>query len=119
MPGLILDIEYLLEEDFMFKQWVDAGEDSDHLPICLEIRKQPRKSASPFKLCSAWLKNDEVVQLILSNWTPYQEGNGSRVAIHFSQNLLKIKKILKEWAVNKKIQDDQEIIRIDKDLKEL
>ena len=32
--------EDLLEEDFMFKQWVDLGVDSNHLPICLEIQKR-------------------------------------------------------------------------------
>ena len=86
----------------MFKQWVDSGSDSDHLPIFLEIQKQPKKPASPFKICSAWLKNEEVIQLIQSNWIPYQVGNDARAAIHFSQNLLQIKKILKEWAANKK-----------------
>ena len=27
---------------------------------------------SPFKLCSVWLKNEEVIQLIQSKWIPYQ-----------------------------------------------
>ena len=103
----------------MFKQCVDSGVDSDHLPICLEIWKQPKKPAGPFKLCSAWLKNDEVVQLIHSNWIPYQEDHGTRAAIHFTQNLLRIKKLLKEWAANKKLQDEQHIIQIEQDLKEL
>ena len=76
-------------------------------------------STSAFKLCVTWLKNEEVLQLIQSNWIPYQEGNGTRAAIHFSQNLLKIKKLLKDWAANKKLQDDQQIIQIEKDLKEL
>ena len=76
--------EDLLEEDFMLKQWVDSGADSDHLPICLEIKKQPKNLASPFKLCSSWLKNEEVVQLIHSNWIPYQDDNGTRASIHFT-----------------------------------
>ena len=63
--------EDLLEEDLIFKQWVDLGAVSEHVPIYLEIWKQPKKPASPFKLCSAWLKNEEVVQLIHSNWIPY------------------------------------------------
>ena len=86
----------------MFKQWVDSGADSDHLPICLEIQKQPKKLASPFNICSAWLKNEELIQLIQLNWLPYQAGNGTRVVIHFSKNLLRIKRLLKEWAANKK-----------------
>ena len=103
----------------MFKQWVDSGADSDHLPICLEIGKHPKKSVNPFKLCYAWLKNEEVVQLIHSNWIPYQVDNGTRAAIHFTQNQLRIKKLLKEWEANKKVQDDQHIIQIEQDLKEL
>ena len=103
----------------MFKQWVDLRANSDHLPICLEIRKQPKKPASPFKLCSAWLKNEEVVQLIHSNWIPYQVDNGTRASIHFTQNLIRIKKLLKEWETNKKFQYYQHIIQIEQDLKEL
>ena len=34
--------EDLLEEDFMFKQWVDSGADFDHLPICLELRNNQK-----------------------------------------------------------------------------
>ena len=74
---------------------------------------------SPFKLCFAWLKNEEVIQIIQSNWLPYQAGNGTRTAIHFSQNLLRIKKLLKDWATKKKNQDEQTINQIEEDLKEL
>ena len=59
------------------------------------------------------------MQLIHSNWIPYQENNDTRAAIHFSQNLLRIKKPLKELAANKKLQDEQHIIQIEKDMKEL
>ena len=98
---------------------MDSRVDLDHLPIYLEIRKQPKKLASPFKLYFSWLKNEDVVQLIHSNWIPYQDDNGTRDAIHFTQNLIRIKKLLKEWAINKKLQDDQHIIQIEQDLKEL
>ena len=53
--------ENILDENLMFKQWVDSGADSNHLPICIEILKNPSKQANPFKLCSAWLKNEEVI----------------------------------------------------------
>ena len=80
----------------MFKKWVDSRADSDNLPIFLEIKKQPKKLDSPFKLFSFWLKNEEVLQIIQSNWLPYQAENGTRVAVHFTQNLLRIKKLLKD-----------------------
>ena len=94
--------EDLLEGDFMFKRKVDSGAESYHLPICPEI-KNP---ANPFKIFSSWLKNEEVVQIIQSNWMPYQAENGTRAAIHFTQNLLRIKKLLKDWAIKKKVQDE-------------
>ena len=68
---IFLISEDLLEGNFMFKQWVDSGTESDNLPICLEIKKQPKNPSIPFKLCSTWLKNEEVLQIIQSNWLPY------------------------------------------------
>ena len=56
--------ESLIEKALMFKQWVDLGADSNHLPICLEILRNPKKPAIPFKFCAAWLKNEEVLSLI-------------------------------------------------------
>ena len=94
--------ENLLEKDLMLKQWVDSGVDSNHLPIFLEIQKTPGKLASPFKLCSAWLKNEEVLQIIQNKWKPFQETEGGRATIHFSQNMILINFFLKGWAQNKK-----------------
>ena len=103
----------------MFKQWVDSWADSDHLPIFLEFLKNLSKLAIPFKICSAWLKNEEVIQIIQSNWIPSQVEEGTRAAIYFSPNFTRIKKLLKEWAHNKKIQDDQAISQIETELEEL
>ena len=111
--------EDLLEEELMFKQCVDSGADSDHLPICLEIQKQPKNLAIPFKLFSSCLKNEEVTQIIQKNWLPYQADNGTRATIHFTQNLIRIKKLLKDWAIKKKTQDEQAITQIEAELKEL
>ena len=101
----------------MFKQWVDSGAESNHLPIFLEIKKQSKKPTSPFKLCSTWIKNEEVLQIIQSNQLPYQAENGTRVVFHFTQNLLRIKKLLKDWAAKKKAQEDQEITQIEEGFK--
>ena len=98
----------------MFKQWVDS-----RVPIFLEILKNPSKPASPFKLCSAWLKNEEVIQIIQDNWIPFQVEEGSRETVHFYQNLARLKKNLKEWALNKKTQDDQALLQIETELEEL
>ena len=95
--------------DMMLKQWVDSGANSYHMTICLEILSNPRKPTNPFKLCATWLKNEEVIRLIHSNWIPYPVDEDTHAATHFAQNLSQIKILLKEWARNKKILDDQEI----------
>ena len=64
-------------------------------------------------------KNEEVTQIIQSNWFPYQAENGTRVVLHFTQNLLRIKKLLKDWAIKKKVQDEQTINQIEEDLQKL
>ena len=94
--------ESLIEKDLMFKQWVDSGADLDHLPICLDILRNPKKPSIPFKFCAAWLKHEEVLRLTHSKWIPYVEKFGSHVATHFVQNLARIKRLLKDWAKNKK-----------------
>ena len=78
----------LLEKDLQFKQWVESGSDSYHLPICLEVLRNPQKPASPFKFCAAWLKHEEVLRLIHSNWIPYGAEARSHAATHFVQNLV-------------------------------
>ena len=103
----------------MFRQWVDSGEYSDHMPICLEIQRNPKTLASPFKLLSAWIRNEEVLQIIQTHWTPYIVEEGTRATIHFSQILSRIKNLLKDWARNKKIMDDQAITQIEAELKEI
>ena len=39
----LLLVEKLLEKDLMFRKWVDLGVDSDHMRICLEFLKKPKK----------------------------------------------------------------------------
>ena len=63
--------ESLLSKNLMFKQWVDSGGVSYHLPIYLEISNSPKKPSNPFKFCVTWLKNEEVIRIIQKNWIPY------------------------------------------------
>ena len=102
--------ESLLEYDLQFKQWVDSGGDLDHQPICLEVLRKPQKPTYPFKFGASWLKPEEVLELIQSNWTPYGAEAGSHATTHFVQNLARVKKLLKEWEKNKKIQDEQAML---------
>ena len=83
------------------------------MPIYLEFLSSPKKPTNPFKLCATWLKNEEVIRLIHSNWIPYPVDEDTHAATHFAQNLSQIKSLLKEWARNKRILDDQDITQIE------
>ena len=48
--------ESLMGRDLMFKQWMDSRAESDHMPICLKILRNPKKPTNPFKFFVAWLK---------------------------------------------------------------
>ena len=87
----------LIGKDMQFKQWVHSGDESNHLPICLDLMRNPQKPISPFKFCAAWIKHEEVLRLIHSNWIPYGVESTSHAATHYEQNLARIKKLLKEW----------------------
>ena len=71
---------------------------SSHLPGSI---KKPKKPATPFKFGAAWLKHEEVLELMQSNWTPYRAEVGSHAATHLVQNLARVKKLLKERAKTK------------------
>ena len=83
--------ERLLTLDPMIKQWVDYGGDTYHLSICPKNLRNPKNPASPFKLCAAWIKNEDVLRLIQDSWIPYIADEGSHAAIHISQNMARVK----------------------------
>ena len=112
-------VERMLSMDLMIKQWVDSIGDSDHMPICLEILRKPKNPASLFKLCVAWIINEDVLSLIQSNWIPYIVDEGSQVVAHLAQNMAHVKTTLKSWANTKKYLDDQAIIQIEAGIAEI
>jgi hypothetical protein len=76
---------YLVESPLLFRQWVGSGGESDHYPIFLEVAGNTRKPTSPFKFNSAWLKEEEFINLVKEIWIPLTKKNGQLT--QFAQNL--------------------------------
>lgn len=100
------------------KQWVEHCEDSDHNPILLEIASGGVKPPSPFKFNRDWLNLEEFKKIIKDLWIPYISGGNISAAIHFVENLGRIKQATKKWAHVKRINDDQELTFIERELGE-
>jgi hypothetical protein len=67
----------LVETPIIFKQWVGLRGESNHHPIFLEVAGDSRKPASPFKFNSAWLKEEEFLNLLKELYgTPLYKKSG-------------------------------------------
>jgi hypothetical protein len=93
-------VESLVESPLIFRQWVGMRGDSDHHPVFLEVSRRPKKPMSPFKFNSAWLQEEDFLNLVKEVWIPI--GQEGRVAVQFVQNLKRLKKATMEWAKRKK-----------------
>jgi hypothetical protein len=73
-----------------FQTMGGIGGESDHHPIFLEVAGDSRKPSSPFKFNSAWLKEEEFLNLVKELWNPIIQEE--RAMVQFSQNLKNLKK---------------------------
>ena len=98
------------------KQWVGCGGRSDHLPIFLEYRYGPVKSPSPLKFNKTWLKEESFRQLILSNWVSFNPDIRQSTTFQFAENFVRLKRLIKNWAMEKRRRHDNELRQIEKDI---
>ena len=75
-------LEKIVENHHFIRQWVGKGGLSDHFPILLEFKYGPIKPPSPLKFNKTWLNDEGFVNLISTNWIPFDPGN--RFLWHFS-----------------------------------
>ena len=93
-----------------------CGDRSDHLPIFLEYRNGPVKPPSPLKFNKTWLKDESFRLLILSNWVPFNPDNRLSTAFQFAENFARMKRLIKNWAMEKRRRDDHELRQIEKEI---
>jgi len=106
----------LVDRHFLIRQWIGSGGHSDHFPIFLELRKGPPTPASPLKFNKTWLKDESFIKLIKDNWVPFDLRAPSSAAFQFSENIKKLKSLIKDWSYAKRQRDEAELNQIESEL---
>eukprot|EP00253_Pinus_taeda_P032108 PITA_32108 len=95
------------------RNWVSSGGLSDHLPIFLELDNGRDKLKGPFKFCSTWLKDASYINMVTDFWKRNPLGERVSVTDGFIHNLAELKKMSRNWAHNKILQEDLELRQIE------
>ena len=105
--------EKMLDRQHFMKQWVGCVGRSDHFPIFLEYWNGSVKPPNPLKFNKTWFKDESFRQLILSNWVSFSPDNRLSVAFQFAENFVRMKRLIKNWAMEKRRRDDNELRQIE------
>eukprot|EP00253_Pinus_taeda_P019311 PITA_19311 len=103
----------------MFRQWVGEGGNSDHFPILMELSKPPIKPAAPFKFNASWLQEESFIKLFRDTWRHLGRSSMEKKGALFMENLKKLKKDTMEWAKDRKQKQNEELSKIDAELRAL
>ena len=116
LDKLFLSADFL-DRDFLLKQWIGCGGDSDHQLVFLHILPCTPKAHCPFKFNACWLENIELVDLLKASWKVFDALSEVSPASQFGANLKKLKDVSTVWSVNKKAQDIKDLVNIERELK--
>lgn len=108
-------LEAMVGRFSVIKQWVGNTSVSNNFPIFLDICDEGKKLASPLKMSSTWLQEEDIIKL-KENQKYYSPKVGFQVAVQFEENLNFIKKISKDLAFLKGKKYEQDIIQVERDL---
>jgi len=96
------------------RQWVGSGGISDHRPIFLEAEDTSHKIKSPFKFNASWLLDPSYIQLVHNYWRTNLIREDEEISVGFVRKLTELKQITKNWAHQKRIQDNQTLKEAEK-----
>eukprot|EP00253_Pinus_taeda_P025504 PITA_25504 len=88
------------------RQWVGSGGISDHQPIFLEAEDSSHKIKSPFKFIASWLLDPTYIQLVQNYWRTNPIRDDEDISVGFVRKLTDLKHLTKNWAHQKRIQDN-------------
>eukprot|EP00253_Pinus_taeda_P032607 PITA_32607 len=89
------------------RQWVGSGGISDHRPIYFEAENSSQKIKSPFKFNASWLLDPSYILLVQNFWNSNPIRDNEDISTGFVRKLSELKQITKNWAHQKRIQDNQ------------
>lgn len=85
----------------------------------MEISGGPQKPKGPFKFSSSWLKDPTYNQMLKQYWKAHPPGVGGNITEGFTHNLMELKRLSKTWAHNKRIKDDQSLLKAEEEIAEI
>jgi len=112
LERFLLD-ERLIDTLHFARQWVESGGISDHSPIMIEISGGTPKPPSPFKFNPGWMQDEEYIKLVNYVWLKYNCTEHGHAAVHFMENLRRIKEVTKDWARKKRDKENLELMDIE------
>jgi hypothetical protein len=89
---------------------------SDHYPIFLEFRQGFEKPTIPFKFNKTWLEDDSFLELIKEHWIPFRRDLPQSTTFQFTENLKRLKDVVKPWDFQKRKNEDKELKEIECEL---
>jgi hypothetical protein len=89
---------------------VEANHTTFH--FFMEIAGRCKKSASPFKFNSSWLKEEDFISLVKEYWILVEQNAEEQVVVQFVANLKRLKKAIMEWAHWKRQKDEHILIDV-------
>eukprot|EP00253_Pinus_taeda_P030676 PITA_30676 len=103
----------------MIRQWVEEIGNSDHFPIFLDMTTPPHKPPTPFKFNPAWLQDPSFCNMFKETWIHPDQNVGEDKSFLFMENLKRLKKATISWAKDRKLKQNEEMIRIREELKQM
>jgi hypothetical protein len=101
--------EKLMDANLQVRQWIGSRGESDHSLIWLVLDGGSIKPPSPFKFNASWLSDESFLDLVKSNWRPYDPNSGSPMGLHFADNLKRIKLLTIPWSREKILREERDL----------
>ena len=106
-----------LAENFsVYRHWVGEGGLSNHFPVFLEMKGDAKKPGIPFKFNSSWLNDESYEALFHATWRKYNFRTKDSRSVLLMNNLKNMKHATKEWALQKKLKEEEELKNVNSEL---
>jgi len=90
-----------------FRHWVGEGSLSDHLLVFLEVKGAFSKPGIPFKFNASWLLDASFISLFHNTWKNANLSEDESCSKAFIENLTRMKVASKQWALQKKLNEEK------------
>ena len=101
--------KYLLNNSVKYGSWNLVSNISYHSSIALHVECENGISNIPFKFNQTWLKDETFTNLVSALWIPIIPEGVRSTTFQFTENIRRVKGVIKEWAMEKRRCEDSEL----------